>query len=108
MIIIYFLYLDKERKVIIRGTPKQVKLAYNLMKEVYDSLELKCSEDVAIKKISDSSSCNNDSSTSNNILNPILQQGTYKAKQLIIVKHLIFLHLYYFIHKFINLILYYN
>lgn len=71
-------FIDKEKKVIIRGTTKQVSLAMNLIEigvqEAHES-QIESNSNVAIKKISESSSYNNDSSNSNNVLNPVLEQG---------------------------------
>lgn len=72
-------FIGKEKKVIIRGTAKQVSLAMNLIEiEVQKAHEsqIESNNDVAVKKISESSSYNNDSNMSNNVLNPVLDQGT--------------------------------
>lgn len=60
-------YEDEEKKVIIRGTAKQVNSVMSLMEiEVQEAHEfrIESNSDVAIKKISESSSCNNDFSMS--------------------------------------------
>jgi len=97
-----FFFIDKERKVTVSGTTKQIELALiqikNKVKEANESRnELNCESTIIIKRISDSP-YNNNTNISNNISKPALEQGI-KTKQLIFtyMKHLIFENLYHYI-----------
>ncbi|XP_071557330.1 tudor and KH domain-containing protein homolog isoform X1 [Temnothorax nylanderi] len=75
-------YKGKNRNIVIRGTDKQVKLAASLIEskiqEAKSQIELNC--DVAMKRISESSSSNNNSRTSKHlILTPALQNGSMEV-----------------------------
>jgi len=95
-----FFFIDKERKITVSGTAKQIELALiqikNKVKDTNESRnDLNCESTITIKRISDSP-YNNGTNTSNNVSKLALEQGI-KTKQLIFtyMKHLIFVNLYY-------------